>query len=85
MFLVTTISPIDERWEDRDQVQYAVAGRKSDSSQARTSDSGDYPHIREHGWMVDTFAAAVDLRIQLALVSGVVATVREVSSQQPVY
>ncbi len=78
-FEVRSFSPVDENWEERDEIIYKAAGRKSD-----TSGSG-CPHgqeigERDHLWKVKEWKDAQDLLQRLKLVEGVRACLKEATT-----
>lgn len=73
MFLVRSVSPLDELWEERDELISAAAGRRSDHSSAGAS-------CRDHSWNVEQFDEALAMRKRLARVEAVTATLREAIS-----
>ena len=75
MFDVRTTSPLDDHWEQRDELLYTLAGGKSDWS--GTEMTHDRTQVRVHGWRVSTFQEAINLRKKFAKVKTVHATVNE--------
>lgn len=78
MFLVKSYSPLDDRWEERDQEIFTVAGRRPLYSMA--SSGGE----REHGWQCVTFDEAHKLRRTLETIDGVSAALSEARSMMRV-
>lgn len=79
MFVVRCVSPLDEKWEERDAQIRRAAGTPSSGSGAGSSGKG--PGIRDHEWIVKDFDRAVAMKNRLNLVPGVQATVRELTSE----
>lgn len=72
-FLVETTVPIEDGWQDRDAATVVVAGRPSDSG----ASTGTAPRVMRRTWSVETFEQARAMRVALAAVPGVKATLRE--------
>lgn len=70
MFQVLCVSPIDDKWEERDIVIYQTAGRKSD-------EAGADKDIREHSWNFKELKDAVKIKNKLNELDDVFASVRE--------
>jgi len=71
MFKVTTKSPMDNRWYERESEIEAAAGRLSDGSGADLFENG----FRDHSWDVLTLEEAVAMKSRLEKVDGVTATI----------
>lgn len=78
MFEVQVSYILDDLWEERDQLIYEAARRRSDWSTAGSD--GINPSSREHGWFVSTFDEAIALKGRLALVAKITVTFREQTS-----
>ena len=78
MFTITTISPLDDKWEERDKKIEEAAGRRSDSrgSGSQIGKVGE----RDHVWNVSTFEQAIELKERLKKVEGVKVSLREAIS-----
>ncbi len=70
MFLVRCVSPLDDKWEERDVLIKKAAGAQPDFSGTEKKD-------REHGWNIKDFERAVAMKNRLNRVDQVKATVRE--------
>lgn len=70
MFEVICFSPLDEVWEERDEMIVKAAGRSSDFSGAGCGQ-------RDHGWVVSTFERAQELKKALDSIPAVHAIIRE--------
>jgi len=77
MFMVLTTSPLDDTWEERDLTIYNIAGRKSDYNSAYASSANKGINTREHGWVVEDFKTALQLKNLLNSIQKVNATLRE--------
>ena len=75
MFEVLTTSPLDETWEERDEKLYEIVGRKSNFNGAGKERGKE--GIREHGWLVQSFEEARQLKKLLRMVPKVKVTIRE--------
>lgn len=74
-FEVRSKSPMDDEWEAREE-EIALAAGNFGTSQ--WSGSGMYEGgMRDHGWLIETFEDAQELKRRLELVEGVTVTVRE--------
>lgn len=74
IFQIRTLSPLDDRWEARDELIETAAGRKADKSIAGGS-------VVEHLWFVRDFDEGQLMRKRLCLVVDVSATMSEKTSQ----
>lgn len=75
MFDVRTLSPIDERWEERDAELILAVGCRSDARGTTTSKDGQ--HLREHVWYVATLRGALRYKKYLERVDKVLVTIKE--------
>jgi hypothetical protein len=69
-FEVLSRSPFDEDWLDRDRRIREAAGRHSDFSGTDWS-------TRDHGWWVDDFTEALEMKNRLETVESLRVTIRE--------
>lgn len=74
MFVVTSTSPLDESWEERDMLIRSKVGKKSTSSGASSTAGRG---VRNHFWEVATFDEAMTIREVLDSIPDVTATIRE--------
>jgi hypothetical protein len=74
MFDVTAVCPMDGSWQQRDELLYRLAGRRSDASEAGNKS-------RTHVWRVSTFEDATRLRKKLRRVQSVNVVIQETVSQ----
>ena len=81
MFLVTCVSPLDEVWEERDELMRRSVGRKSDVSGASGGD-GDTEPFRDHVWYAPVFSEALQIKKCLDLVAKTRTTIREHSTYE---
>lgn len=77
MFIVTSVSPLDVYWQDRDVWVKKAAGRNSDYNEAEYSTDRAGPGTRMHIWVTRTFREARKMKAILEKIDGVRVTIRE--------
>lgn len=75
MFRVSARFVVGEDVGELDEEVFRIAGRESDGSVAAMMEDGEM--IRDHFWLVDNFADAVDMKYWLDKRAGIVTTIQE--------
>lgn len=73
MFVVSTVSPIDEGWEDRDRLIYEAVDLETTKTHNGTASS----RIRTHDWVLPTLEKARELCLKLKKIDGLEVMLRE--------